>query len=206
MGSRAVSDVLARLEKRSELERRRMVDTSPEDRMLAITEDTGRFYSILLRASRAKRVLEIGTSTGYSALWFADAVRGNGEGAEVVTIEQNPSKIKRARENFEEAGVSDMITVVRGSALGILDGMAGSGERFDFAFIDADKENCAGYFDRIFGMLDAGGIVGTDNMLHPQRYRGMMGRFADHIRTHSNARTVTLDIGNGQELTVKTGR
>ncbi len=202
-----VSKVLAGLEEQSGLERRRVVDVAPGDRMLSITWDTGQFYSILLRSMGAKRVLEIGTSVGYSALWFAGAIKGgNGGGKDgrLVTIEQNPSKIRRAEANFEEAGVLDMITVVNGNALDVLDGMVRAGEMFDFVFIDADKENCMGYFDRVFGMLGVGGIVGTDNMLYPERYRPEMDRFASHIRTYSNAETVTLDIGNGQELTVKT--
>ncbi len=197
-----IARVLERLEERSGLERSRGVDVAPEDRMLAITRDTGLFYNILLRSSGARRVLEIGTSAGYSTLWFADAVLGNG--GEVVSIEQSPSKIKRAKRNFEEAGVSDMITVVHGTALDVLQEVRQSGVGFDFVFIDADKENCKNYFDLAFPMLNVNGVVGTDNMLYPEKYREWMRGFGDHVRTHSNARTVTLDVGNGQELTVKT--
>ena len=184
------------------MERSRRVDVAPEDRMLAITRDTGLFYNILLRTSGTRRVLEIGMSAGYSTLWFADAVLENA--GEIISIEQNPSKIKRAKRNFEEAGVSEIITAIHGTALDVLHEIGQSGARFDFGFIDADKENCKNYFDLAFPMLDVNGIIGADNMLYPEKYREEMSRFADHVRAYPNARTVTLDIGNGQELTVKT--
>ena len=86
-----IRSVLKRLEDQSHLEKSRVVDVPSEDRMLAITPDTGQFYNILLRAIKAKKVLEIGTSVGYSALWFADAILDH-EG-EIITIEQNAAKI-----------------------------------------------------------------------------------------------------------------
>ncbi len=196
-----ITAVLKRLEEQSQLEKSKSVDVLLEDRMLAITEETGRFYNILLESSGARNVLEIGTSTGYSALWFADAIRGRG--GKITTIDQSPSKIGRARENFEEAGVSDMIVTVEGAAMDVLSSMGESGKVFDFVFLDADKENCAAYFDLVFPMLNKGGLVGTDNMLYPEKYRGQMKEFADHIRMYPNAKTVTLNIGNGQELTLK---
>lgn len=199
-----IGAVLKRLEVQSELERSGGADVPPGDRMLAITRDTGVFYNILLRSSGARRVLEIGLSAGYSTLWFAEAVRRNAAG-EIVTIERNPSKVRRARRNLGEAGVAGIVTIMEGDALDILRGLRDGGdERFDFVFVDADKENCKAYFDLAFPMLRPGGIVGTDNMLYPEKYRREMREYADHIRTFDNARTVTLDVGNGQELTVKT--
>jgi len=197
-----IAGVIERLEKQSNLEKSHGVDVAPEDRMLAITRDTGLFYNILLRSSGIRRVLEIGLSTGYSTLWFADAVLESM--GEITTIEQNPSKIRRARKNFEDAGVADMITTVHGAALDVLQELRRSGAKFDFAFIDADKENCRRYFDLVFPMLSVNGIVGTDNMRHPEKYREEMKRFSDHVRSYPNAKTTTLEIGNGQELTVKT--
>jgi len=198
-----IARVIERLEEQSDLERLRRADVAPEDRMLAITRDTGLFYNILLRSSGVRRVLEIGLSAGYSTLWFADAILENM--GEITTIEQSPSKIRRAEKNFEDAGVAGMITAVHGTALDVLQELRRSEARFDFAFIDADKENCRSYFDLVFPMLSVNGIVGTDNMRHPEKYREEMRRFSDHVRSYPNARTTTLEIGNGQELTVKTG-
>jgi len=198
-----IARVIERLEEQSNLEKLREADVAPEDRMLAITRDTGLFYNILLRSSGIRRVLEIGLSTGYSTLWFADAVLENM--GEITTIEQSPSKIKRAKKNFEDAGVAGMITTIHGVALDVLQELRQSEVRFDFVFIDADKENCRSYFDLVFPMLNVNGIVGTDNMRYPEKYREEMERFSNHVRSYPNARTATLGIGNGQELTVKTG-
>ena len=66
--------VLKKLEKRSKLEEDNKIEVNHDERMLAITEDTGQFFNLFLRAIKAKRILEVGTSVGYSTLWFADAV------------------------------------------------------------------------------------------------------------------------------------
>src|SRR5215467_14728626 len=89
--------VLDRLGEESKLERSGEVKVLPKDEMLAITPDTGRFFKIILNAMHAKKILEIGTSVGYSTLWFADAVIQNGiikaEGP-IITIDSNHSKIE----------------------------------------------------------------------------------------------------------------
>lgn len=80
-------------------------DAATDDRsrkMLNITHDTGVFLALLVKASKAKKVLEIGTSNGYSTLWLADAV---GEGGSVTTIEQAPHKRAMAERNFQRAGL-----------------------------------------------------------------------------------------------------
>src|SRR5215212_11248985 len=91
--------VLAKLEKRSRLERMGKVDVSRQNMMLAITYETGLFFNILLKAMKAKRVLEIGTSTGYSALWLAEALlhtkasskdRRLDSSKALITIEKDP--------------------------------------------------------------------------------------------------------------------
>src|SRR5919112_1472712 len=118
--------VLAKLEKRSRLERMGKVDVSRQNMMLAITYETGLFFNIFLKAMKAKRVLEIGTSTGYSSLWLIEALLQNmvsnkqaklNSGKALVTIENDPMKIKKASFNFSAAGVSDKIDIIEGAAL-----------------------------------------------------------------------------------------
>ena len=191
--------VLERLGRQADLERAGEADVPRAERMLAITSDTGRFYSVLLEAAGASRVLEVGTSAGYSTIWFAASAAGG----RVVTVERDAAKADRAEKNLAEAGVSDRVTVLRGEALDVLKDLAGQGRSFDFAFIDADKENAPAYFDLAFGMLEPGGLVGTDNMLYPEKYRPLMEAYAGRIRAMPGARTVTVPVGNGQELTVK---
>ena len=193
--------ILKKLEKRSRLEESGQVDTKYEDRMLAITEDTGQFYNLLLKATKAKNILEVGTSVGYSTLWFADALIENG-GA-ITTIEQNPSKISRAKSNFKEAKVDHIIKNLQGEAIKILKQLCENENQFDFAFLDADKDLNSEYFDMILPMIKVGGIIATDNILYPEKFRPIMSKFVDHVKKHPNVQTFTLDLGNGEQITLK---
>ena len=195
-----IASTLEKLGKQADLERAGKADVPRAERMLAITRETGEFYSILLEAAGASKVLEVGTSAGYSTIWFAAAVASRGS---VVTVERDQAKADRAEKNFAEAGVSGVIRVIRDEALKALERLAVEGASFDFVFIDADKENAQSYFELAFGMLKPGGVVGTDNMLYPEKYRPLMSAYAARIRAMPRARTLTLPVGNGQEITVK---
>lgn len=198
--------VLKKLEKRSRLEESDQIDVDHDDRMLAITEDTGQFYNLFLKAIKAKKVLEIGTSVGYSTIWFAEAVSENK--GRIISIEQNPSKIARAKANFKEAGVDSIIENLQGKAIQILNELAGKikteQEKFDFVFLDADKELNMKYFDLVLPMVKIGGVIGTDNILYPEKFRPIMEKFVKHVKSKLNIQTFTLDLGNGEQLTIKT--
>ena len=211
--------VLNRLGEQSKLERSGELKVLPEDEMLAITPDTGRFFNIILNAMHAKRILEIGTSVGYSTLWFADAVIQNGitkaEGSKpIITIDINHSKIEKATKNFHDAEVNSLIKVVEGSAMNILQEMSNNYNHremdikktdglFDFVFFDADKENLRDYFDLVIPMLRVGGIVATDNMLYPEDYRPLMLNYASYVRSKPYIQSIMVPIGNGEEITIK---
>lgn len=195
--------VLKKLENRSRLEETDQVMVNHEDRMLAITEDTGQFYNLFLKAIKAKRILEVGTSVGFSTLWFADAVLDNG--GTITTIEQNPSKIERAKANFKESKVDHIIKNLHGEAIKILNQLAENNKnQFDFAFLDADKELNNEYFDLILPMIKVGGIIATDNILYPEKFRPIMKKFIDHIEKIPNIQTFTLKLGNGEQISMKT--
>ncbi len=198
-----ISSVLAKLEKRSCLEKSRKVNVKPEDRMLAITKDTGEFFHTLLVTIKAKKALELGTSTGYSTLYLADALLSCHKTPVILTVEKNPSKIARARRNFRRAGVSNCIKIIPGHILDVLKGMHKK-PVFDFVLIDADKENAKEYFDLVLPLLKVGGIIATDNMLYPEKYRKIMSNYSKFIAKKKNVWTVTLPIGNGQEISIKT--
>jgi len=184
--------------------------------MLAITHDTGKFLNILLSAINCNRVLEIGTSVGYSTLWVALTLIQNQESLtnlkrSILTIENSPSKIKRARKNFQDAGVTDMIEIVEGDALEILtelpekikyDSIWGN-KLFDFVFLDADKENLVRYFDLVIPMVRKGGLIVTDNILLPEDYRPSMIEYVNYVREKKNIRSVTVPIGYGEEVSLK---
>ena len=200
----AIFKVLSRLEKRSGLERSHKTDVRADRRMLAITEDTGRLIEIILLAIKARNVLEIGMSVGYSTLWCAAAIKDNS--GQIHTIEKSRAKIRRAQKNFAEAGVEKMIKIHNGTALNVLEQLYRKkkfGSFFDFVLIDADKENVIRYFDLAATLVHEGGIIMTDNMLYPVQYRTMMKGLSEHIKEDPRFRTVMCPIGNGEEIAVR---
>jgi len=200
----SISNVLEELETQSNLEKTRKVDIPRQDRMLAVTKETGELLNMILRLKEAKNMLEVGTSVGYSTIWCAEAISENS--GKIITIEQNQDKIKRANENFQKAEISDIITIKEGKAINILKELNMKDENqnsFDFVLIDADKENIKEYFDLILPMVGVGGVIVTDNMLYPEKYRNDMKKFSDYIKTNPKVRTITSPVGNGEEITIK---
>jgi len=201
---KSISDVLEKLEEQSTLEKLRKVDIASEDRMLAITKETGELLNMILRLKKAKNMLEVGTSTGYSTIWCAEAICE--QSGKIITIEQNPNKIKRAKENFQKAGIADAIIIKKGLAMQILRDLNLKKEYkdfFDFVLIDADKENIIEYFDLILPIVSVGGVIITDNMLYPEKYKQDMKKFSDYLKENPKLRTITTPIGNGEEITIK---
>jgi predicted O-methyltransferase YrrM len=194
-----VLSVISRLNMQSNRERSGRVKVAPDQEMLAITADTGIFFSVLLKAIKARRILEVGTSAGFSTLWFADAM-GKNHSTRIITIEMNPQKVERALKNFKEAGVDKIIEIKQGIALDLLRKLKG---KFDFVFLDADKENIIRYFDIVLPMVRIGGIIAADNMLYPDHFRPAMRKYARHVHTKPNIQSVTVPIGMGEEITIK---
>ena len=91
--------VLKSLEKQEKFENENPQQVGYSEKMLSITRNIGLFYNILLRSNIAKNILEIGTSVGYSTIWFADAMRENN--GSIISLEQDPKKIERAKKNIE---------------------------------------------------------------------------------------------------------
>ncbi len=200
----SISKVLDELEAQSILEKSKKTEIPPDDRMLAITKETGELLNMILRLKNAKNMLEIGMSTGYSTIWCAESI--SEQSGKIITIEQNPSKIKRAKENFQKAGVTDTITIMEGLAMQILTELSLKQKYekfFDFVLIDADKENVKEYFDLIFPMVSIGGIIVTDNMYYPEKFRQEMKKFSEYLKSNPKLRTITTPIGNGEEITIK---
>ncbi|MBA4718368.1 MAG: O-methyltransferase [Nitrosopumilus sp.] len=200
----SISKVLDELEIQSTLEKSRKKDVLHEDRMLAITKETGELINMILRLKNAKNMLEVGMSTGYSTIWCAEVIAE--QSGKIITIEQNPSKIKRAKENFQRAGVMDTVIIKEGLAMQILTEFSlhqKYKDFFDFVLIDADKENVIEYFDLIFPMISIGGVIVTDNMLYPEQFRQDMKKFSEHLKDNPKLHTITSPIGNGEEITIK---
>lgn len=206
MNQKTVNDtirpVLARLERQSIREKMRAVDVASQKRMLAITPQTARFYHKLLIGIRAEKILELGTSSGYSTLWFADAALQHSKRPKIITIEASPTKIEMAQANFEAAKVSDFIKIRHGQILDVLQKMPAK-PTFDFVLIDADKENIIQYFDLVLPRTKIGGIIATDNVLLPAKYRRFMRKYTKHILQKRHTITGTIPLGYGQEITMR---
>lgn len=164
-------------------------------KMLNITADTGRLLWILVSATRARRVLEIGTSNAFSTVWLADAVRGTG--GSVTTLERSPSKIEMARKNLADAGVSEQVTIVEGEALASLKAQGGP---FDLVFLDADRPQYLAYLEEVIPRMARGGLLVTDNVVS---HAGELEAFLGRVKSHPELFSVTLPVGNGEELSFK---
>jgi predicted O-methyltransferase YrrM len=163
--------------------------------MLNITRDTGRLLWILVRAMRATRILEVGTSNAYSTIWLADAARSNG--GRVTTLECNPEKIALARTNLAAARLDDFVDIVEGRAIDALTTLAGP---FDVVFLDADRSSYVEYLELVVPNLRAGGLLIADNATsHPHEMQDFLSR----VKSHPELISVTVPIGNGEEIAFK---
>jgi predicted O-methyltransferase YrrM len=145
---------------------------------ISVPPETARFLQVLVRASNASRVLEVGTLGGYSAIWMARAM---GEGGSILSLEINPEHAVFARRYIERAGLTHAIEVRVGPALQLLPTL--DGEKFDIVFLDADKEPLPTYLDWALRLLRPGGLVIADNTL-----RG--GRVADPSENDDQLRAI----------------
>lgn len=121
----------------------------------------GKMLFLLAQMAGATRILEVGTLGGYSTIWLARALP---DGGSLVTLELEPHHAAVARENFERAGVSDMIDIRVGAAANNLAAMA-PGQPFDFVFIDADKQSNALYVDEAIRLGRSGMTIVVDNVV-----------------------------------------
>lgn len=120
----------------------------------------GRFLSMISRMLQPKRILEIGTFTGYSALCLSEGLQ---EAGELHTIDNNEELAERCKRYFYEAGMHKKIILHTGEALDIIPSLAGP---FDLVFIDADKPNYKRYFELVLDKIPSGGIILADNVLY----------------------------------------
>ncbi len=129
--------------------------------IMQIAPEQGAFMTLLVRAMGARRALELGTFTGYSAICIA---RGLAEGGELVTCDLNGDWTQVARRYFEEAGVAERIDLRLGPALDTIRQLPVD-DPFDFAFIDADKAEYPDYYEECLRLLRPGGLIMLDNVL-----------------------------------------
>lgn len=129
---------------------------------LNVTTREGRVLRQLTEALGAKRVVEIGTSSGYSTIWLALGVRSTG--GRVFTHELDPEKVKMAKANFEKAGVADLVTIIEGDAH---ETVKQHKEPVDLVFLDADKKGYIDYLEKLLPLVRPGGLILGHDMHRP---------------------------------------
>ncbi len=172
------------------------VTTDRPRRMLNITRDTGEFLSVLVQATNARRILEIGTSNGYSTLWLALAARATG--GTVSTVEASEFKLGLASANFARSGLAPFIATVQDEAGRVL--RRSSEGSFDFIFLDSERPEYPGLWPDLKRVLRPGGLLVVDNALsHPEQ----MAPFVALVKADAGFATSLVPVGNGEFLAVK---
>ncbi|MGA9405563.1 MAG: O-methyltransferase [Bacteroidota bacterium] len=172
------------------------VHTEYSQRMLNITHETGEFLSVLVRATSARRVLEIGTSNGYSTLWLAEAARD--VGGSVTTVEISEFKVKLASENFSRAKLSSSIHQIHDDAGRVLKGLEPN--TFDLVFLDSERSEYPNWWPHIRRTLRPGGLLIVDNATS---HSDQMAPFIALVKTAAEFTTSVVPVGNGEFLAVK---
>jgi predicted O-methyltransferase YrrM len=178
-----------------------------------IAPEQASFLTILLRAARARRVLEVGTLAGVSALALARALPSRAEGGHLVTIELDPRRAAFAREWLGRSPVGDRIEVLQGAADAVLPGLAAGS--FDAAFIDADKAGYGGYLEHALRLVRPGGLVLVDNafafgqLLDPESQDPdvkAVREFNEQVRRSPALEGIIVPIGDGLWVAVRKER
>jgi len=163
--------------------------------LLAVSREDGRFLRMLVASSGAKRVLEIGGASGYSAIWMGLGLRETG--GTMVTIEYDPVRAKELTANVAKAGLSDIVTAVSGDAFARIPELKGD---FDFVFLDAWKKDYKRFFDMVSPRLTPGGLFLAHNVVNK---KSEMGDFLAAIEQSSLFTTIVSPSGEGISVSYK---
>ena len=171
-------------------------ETERARRMLNITPDTGEFLSVLVRFGNARRVLEIGTSNGYSTLWIAEAAAAID--GHVTMLEYAADKVAMARDAFARSGLADRITLVHGDAGQWLAQAADAS--IDLLFLDSDREQYAGWWPQLRRVLRRGGLLVVDNATS---HAAQMEPLRALLDADQDFGTSLVPVGKGELLAVR---
>lgn len=180
-----------------------------EDHIPIIMDDTLEVVGKILEKIKPKKILEIGTAVGYSAIRFSEYLNENGY---IDTIERDEERVKEANQNIKDLGLDEKIHIFEGDALEILPTLAGS---YDVVFIDAAKGKYPIFLSEALRMLANNGIIIADNILykgyvmsdynkHKQRtaVRGLR-EFLKNLNENENLTTEIIEVGDGLAISRK---
>ena len=163
---------------------------------LAVSEADGQFLRMLAVAKGSKNALEIGSASGYSAIWLGLAMRDTG--GKLVTVEYDTTRAREAAENVKRAGLSDVVQVISGDAFAEIPKQPGA---FDFVFLDAWKKDYQRFFSLVFPRMTKGGVLLAHNVINK---RDEMPDFLRTIGTHPDVLTSIVSAGlEGISVSVK---
>ncbi|PSL40982.1 putative O-methyltransferase YrrM [Planomicrobium soli] len=176
-------------------------------RPISVSPSSGKLLTMLVAVSGAKNILEIGALGGYSGICLA---RGFGETGHLTSLELMETYAALAKRNLTKAGFGQQVTYMTGPALHSFEQLAAFNKRFDFFFIDADKENYENYLAACIELAEAGALIVADNVLaggtvadsdlQPKQYTENMLAFNETVANHPLLESVLLPIGDGMTV------
>src|SRR6188768_4494707 len=197
-----IERVLAEYERRAEEEQRRTNFASPgtnlDELLLSVGREAGTLLYLLTTGAQSRRILELGTSYGYSTVWLGAAARATG--GKVMSLENKEFKIEHARQALTRAGLSTRVEFHQGDCLETLKTLSGP---FDFVLLDVWKDLYLPCFELVHPKLAPGGIIAADNMLLPESARPHADAYRQRVRAAGDLDSVLIDVGNGIEISRK---
>jgi predicted O-methyltransferase YrrM len=166
-----------------------------DEMLLPVGRAAGTLMNLLIKESEAKRILEVGSSYGYSTTWLAEAARATS--GKVTSLELKVEKTEYARAQLARAGLNGYVEFHIGDALTSLARLPGP---FDFVLIDLWKDLYVPVFELLHPKLAQGAIVIADNMLYPDSARVHARAYRERVRAAKDMSTVLLNVGNGLEV------
>ena len=163
--------------------------------LLDVGEAVGTLLNLLIRETKAKTILEVGTSYGYSTLWMADAARA--VDGRVITMDVAAEKQAYARSMLDRAGLASHVEFRIGDALTLIGDMS---ETVDFVLIDLWKDVYIPCFDLVINKAAPGAIIVADNIIYPPDAQPYAEEYRAHIRRHPRIESVLLPVGHGIEV------
>jgi predicted O-methyltransferase YrrM len=163
--------------------------------LLPVGRAAATLMNIIIKESEARRILEVGSSYGYSTTWLAEAARAIG--GKVISLELRAAKVEHARAQLARAHLESCVEFRIGDALESLAQLPGP---FDFVLVDLWKDLYVPVFERLYPKLAPGAIIVADNMLQPESARAHARAYRDRVHAAADMSSVLLAVGNGLEV------
>lgn len=180
---------------------------------ISVSPSSGKLLTLLVSIAGAKNILEIGALGGYSGIYLA---RGFGNEGKLTSLELEKNYAELAASNLAKAGFGEQTTYMTGPALANLEKLLADQRRFDFFFIDADKENYENYLNFCIKLAEPGAVIAADNVLaggsvanpaaDPRRYTDTMKKFNETVANHPSLESILVPVGDGLTVSRVKGR